>query len=267
MDKWQEQIAHQQWLVKEAEKKREKERHEHEKRERLRAEDRYRQAARKVYGMPGEERTTRNVREPINREARRMLQKASEWAKPPAQKQQTKQQKGQQMKGVLGETTSERSNENFPSGQKTATGAVMGSASGIPRDSNPQEYFSITDVAVKVIDQINKEPQKLTALARAAFDARNVLDENMKQIGPLMENFNATVKVALEDVRQSRMAIIGEVAHLLQPLREVRAFLLGKDYEFEIARLKEFCDLCDRLSKLKKDGTLDAIADTIIKLA
>lgn len=89
----------------------------------------------------------------------------------------------------------------------------------------------------------------------------------MKQIGPVMEGFNARVKVALEDVRQSRMAIVGEVAHLLQPLKEVRAFLLGPDYQHEIARLKEFCDLCERLAQLKKDGTLDAIADTIIKLA
>ena len=170
------------------------------------------------------------------------------------------------IKGAMGETTVERTDRNFP-GAKTATGVPNTSNSGIPRDHNIEEYFNIHDVAVKIVAEINKEPQQLTALARAAFDARQVLDENMKQIGPVMEGFNARVKVALEDVRQSRMAMIGEVSHLLQPLKEVRAFLLGKDYEFEIQRLKEFVDLCERLARLKKDGTLDAIADTIIKLA
>jgi len=169
-------------------------------------------------------------------------------------------------KGKVSETTFNRSDNNFPTA-KTALGSPVKAGSGIPRDHNPEQYFSIHDMAVKVIADINREPQQLTALARAAVDARNVLEENMKQIGPVMEGFNARVKVALEDVRQSRMAIVGEVAHLLQPLKEVRAFLLGPDYQHEIARLKEFCDLCERLAQLKKDGTLDAIADTIIKLA
>ena len=35
----------------------------------------------------------------------------------------------------------------------------------------------------------------------------------------------------------------------------------------EIARLKEFVDLCERLQRLKRDGVLDALANTIIKLA
>ena len=35
----------------------------------------------------------------------------------------------------------------------------------------------------------------------------------------------------------------------------------------EIARLKEFVNLCERLRRLKRNGVLDALADTIIKLA
>jgi hypothetical protein len=184
--------------------------------------------------------------------------------------QQPTKEKGKQMatdERDFGGGRMDRSSSPFPAGAVTATGAPMKADSGIPRDANPEEFFNVHDVAVKVIAQINKEPHQLTALARAAIDARAVLDENMKQIGPLMETFNARVKVALEDVRQSRFAVVGEIAHLVQPLKEVRAFLLGKDYEFEIKRLKEFVELCERLQKLKQDGTLDAIADTIIKLA
>ena len=272
MSDWREELATREWQIKEVEKKRNKEQREKDKAERLRAEDRYRCACRKVFGLPGETPDIIRSRKPINREAGRLVQKASEWAKPPVEQQQqpTKKQKGKHMsdKGKLSERDSGPSRELFQGSlTKTATGAPLKSNSGIPRDANPNEYFNINEIALRIIERINQEPHQLTALARAAVDARAVLDENIKLIGPVMEDFNARVKVALEDMRQSRFAVVGEIAHLLQPLKEVRAFLLGKDYQFEVTRLKEFCDLCERLVKLKKDGTLDAIADTIIKLA
>jgi hypothetical protein len=139
--------------------------------------------------------------------------------------------------------------------------------SGVPKDHNPQEYFSVHDMAVRIIDEINRQPQKLTDLARAAVDARGVLLENLKDMGSGMEDFNARTKAALDDVRQTRFAFVTEITQMLHPLRELRQFLLGSDYETEITRLSTFVDLCERLQKLKKDGTLDAIADTMIKLA
>jgi hypothetical protein len=214
-------------------------------------------------------------RDPVNKQAAMIVARETNWLHHPPDvrriDEENKKTKGvSEMKGSIGESTVERGTapgEPLQGGPKTAMGTPMTSNSGIPRDSNPEEYFNIHDVAVKVIAEINKEPHQLSTLARAAFDARKVLDENMKMIGPVMEEFNGRVKVALEDVRQSRMAIVGEIAHLLQPLKEVRAFLIGKDYEHEIKRLKEFVDLCERLEKLKTSGMLDALADTIIKLA
>jgi hypothetical protein len=267
MSDWRDQLEKQHWLIKEAEKKRSREERDKRRAERLREEDRYRQAMRKVFGMPGDETKQVRGREPINREAGRLIQKASEWAKPPPVQEQHKQKgKSKMAKGREIHQGGMREDEFFQ-GAHTASGKSIPSNSGIPRDANPEEYFSIHDLAVKVVAQINREPHQLTALARAAFDARNVLEENMSQIGPVMIDFNARVKTALEDVRQARMAVVGEIAHLLLPLKEVRQFFLGKDYDQEIARLKEFTSLCERLAALKKDGTLDAIADTIIKLA
>lgn len=137
----------------------------------------------------------------------------------------------------------------------------------IPAGRNPEDYVNIHDVAVKVIAEINKQPEKLTALARAAFDARNVLYENIDALGEGMIDFNARVKVALEDLRQSRFAYVTETAQMLTPLKEVRQFFIARDYEQEIARLKEFVELCERLEGLKQRGTLDALTDTILRLA
>jgi hypothetical protein len=53
---------------------------------------------------------------------------------------------------------------------------------------------------------------------------------------------------------------------LLTALKDVRTFFLEGDYEKQIDRLREFIDLCERLKALKDSGTLDAIADTILKL-
>ena len=141
------------------------------------------------------------------------------------------------------------------------------SNSGIAKGQNPEAFLNVNEIAVRVIDEINKQPQKLTELARAAVDARNVLRENLRELGGGLEDFNAKVKVSLDDVRQSRFAFVTEISQMINPLKELRQFLLDKQYETEITRLREFVDLCERLHRLKNDGTLDAIADTMIRLA
>jgi hypothetical protein len=50
-------------------------------------------------------------------------------------------------------------------------------------------------------------------------------------------------------------------------LREVRAFFLDKDYATELARLREFVEVCERLKLLKDCGFLDTVADTMLRLA
>jgi len=134
-------------------------------------------------------------------------------------------------------------------------------------NENPQEYFSINELAAKVIAIINAGPQEVTALARAAVDARGVIQENMKTLGSTMEAFEAKTKVVLNDLRMSRMAVLTETTQMLTPLREIRQFFIGRDYDKEIERLREFVSLCERLEGLKQRGSLDVIADTMLRLA
>jgi hypothetical protein len=130
------------------------------------------------------------------------------------------------------------------------------------------EYFHIDDIATKVIAEIEKKvPRGLSNLATAAEDSRRVIDESMRGIGGIQQEFDAKLKLFLEDLRQTRFAVVAEVSQLSQPLKDIRQFFLGKDYEMEMARLRQFVELCERLVALKRDGTLDAVSDTIIKLA
>ena len=132
---------------------------------------------------------------------------------------------------------------------------------------NGVEYFNFNLVALKIIEEINRQPQELTALARAAIDARAVLHENIEKLGGVMEDFNARTKVAVESLRQSRYSYVTETSQMLAPLKDIRQFFLGSDYEKQTGRLKDFVELCERLQKLKESGFLDSVADTMLRLA
>lgn len=263
MSQWQEKLSDVGWRITQEEKKRAKEAREKEKAERLQAEDRRRTVLRKMY-EPQERRI--QAREPINRQAAILLRKASQYSKPPVEPQ-VKQQPKQRGKPMGNKQLSETTLTPDYSKPHPVHPSSLGGNSGIAKGRNPEEYFNLHELSVRVIDEINKSPQKLTALARAAIDARGVLEENMHALGGGMEELQGQVKVALEDIRQSRFAFVSEVQQMLNPLKELRAFLLDHQYETEIKRLREFCDLCERLQRLKADGTLDALADTIIRLA
>ena len=209
---------------------------------------------------------SRDVRwKPIDRLAAIVTRPALWIHKPPetkkAKEEQTSNRKVTMSKAITF-NMDEQARREFPRQLPTQQ-----SNSGIPKDHNPEGFFNVHEIAVRVIDEINRQPQKLTELARAAVDARDVLRENLRELGGGLEDFNAKVKVSLDDVRQSRFAFVTEIAQMINPLKELRQFLLDKQYETEITRLREFVDLCERLHRLKNDGTLDAIADTMIRLA
>ena len=77
---------------------------------------------------------------------------------------------------------------------------------------------------------------------------------------------NAERDKLLTNLRQWRMAVDSEIHKLVASCSDVRKFFLSADHEKEIARLKEFIELCERLQALQKSGMLDSVADVILKL-
>jgi DNA anti-recombination protein RmuC len=109
-------------------------------------------------------------------------------------------------------------------------------------------------------------PSALEAMVANVNENRRVLDEGLRYIESAQKEFAAGAKGFLGDIRATRMASVSEMNQILQPLRDIRKFFLGPEHEVEITRLREFIDLCERLEGLKTRGTLDALADTILKL-
>lgn len=90
--------------------------------------------------------------------------------------------------------------------------------------------------------------------------------QHVKFLQELVEWNDASDKY-LKELREFRMAAITEIHNTKNELADIRRFFLADNHHEEIRRLREFVDLCERLSKLKKDGTLDVLAETIIKLS
>lgn len=110
-------------------------------------------------------------------------------------------------------------------------------------------------------------PEQLNDLAERTREAKAALLEAVKGVGNALDSFEPTSNEYLRSVRAFRMTAIAETASCRTALEDIRKFLIGPDHAKEIAALKEFVDLCERLQKLKESGFLDAVADTILKLA
>ena len=153
-----------------------------------------------------------------------------------------------------------------------ATSKIPGSSyvatSGLTiRTVNGEQCFDRDEIAALICAEIAKLPKETRPNVKAAEDARQIIQELIQGIGGEMEKFRADNKRYLEDIRSTRFAMITETSQMTGALKEVRQFFLGGDYKEEIARLKEFVDLCERLQSLKKSGFLDNVADTMLRLA
>lgn len=129
-----------------------------------------------------------------------------------------------------------------------------------------EELLDINKIALGVVAEIEKKHGKLTPLALAAVDARRAIDESMNQLGQMFDNFDTLAKQLLGSIRQNRFAIVSELHQIMTPMKDLRSFFSGPEYDSEIRRLQEFVDLCERLEGLQQRGTLDAVSDTLIKL-
>lgn len=130
-----------------------------------------------------------------------------------------------------------------------------------------QPEFNMDDVRRVICDEISKLPQHHAGpVVKAAEDARKVIDELLHGIGEEMEKFKADAKLYIDDIRQTRFAVVSEVGQMKSGLSDVRNFLMGPDHDEQIRRLTEFVELCERLNALRNSGFLDRMVDTMLRL-
>lgn len=121
---------------------------------------------------------------------------------------------------------------------------------------NANETISTTRASVE-------SQESLVARVTDAHKALEIASKSYKQAWLEWRKISETM---LPECRSFRMAVDGELSKTLKALEDVRIFFLSPDHDKEVARLKEFTDLCERLKALKDSGFLDRVSDTILRL-
>jgi hypothetical protein len=137
------------------------------------------------------------------------------------------------------------------------------------RDGNPMLDMDrmAPFLANQAINESKTIKKEMSTLIEDTNEAREALRTAVEGIGENMDKIKPMKKELIENLRGMRMTTTTEVAAMLKPLEDLRKFFLGAEHDKEIARLREFVDLCERLEKLKESGFLDTVADTMLKLA
>lgn len=130
----------------------------------------------------------------------------------------------------------------------------------------PENVFN-AELGAEIVKRAERLKDQNIDLAVRVGEALLFLEWSCTHIRKSWTEWQLESLTALNEVRMTRMALDTETKQTLAACADVRKFFLSADHEKEIARLKEFIELCERLKKLKADGTLDALADTILKLA
>lgn len=108
--------------------------------------------------------------------------------------------------------------------------------------------------------------EHLNLLKEEMVESRKSLETTFNEIQALNSKLLPMIKDEIIALRNARMSIVQETQASLVALRDVRKFFLESDYDKEVKRLTEFTTLCNELRKIKDNGTLDALCDSMLKL-
>lgn len=211
------------------------------------------------------------LRKPVDKAAAMLLARAPWWAhapqaqaapQPPEERKKPTKHKTKMSKQQYAAITG-----SIPDAVVEANGEYVSKCGIRVKMVNGEPMFSVDDAHRMVIDIVQKLSAETTVGVKSAQEARRIINELCAGMGGEVEQFRASTKLWLEDIRQTRFAIVSETAAMTGPLKDIRQFFIGADYKEQTARLKEFVELCERLQRLKDSGFLDAVTDTMLRLA
>src|SRR5688572_12091033 len=112
------------------------------------------------------------------------------------------------------------------------------------------------DIATHLTKSVDRLSDATISLAIRAKESREFLDWHTEHVRKSWLDWIDESAKVMESIRQTRVAIGIESKKLLEECGDVRKFFLADDHAKEIARLRDFIELCERLKALKADGTL-----------
>lgn len=109
----------------------------------------------------------------------------------------------------------------------------------------------------KMIEQTNMQMEQ----------SKRILQDLANEVSALADIVQPALEKQIGALRSARMTTVNEIKESLTALRDIRKFFLEDDYEAEMQRLERFVKVCRELQELKAAGVLDAVSDTVLKLA
>jgi len=118
-----------------------------------------------------------------------------------------------------------------------------------------------------ITSKANAMPEEIEAYAKAMAAAKAALEIGTDLFRNDMIQFSEELPKHIEKLRTWRMTMERERDTSLKALRELRQFFLEDAHEKEMMRLNEFVRMAERLKALAEDGTLEKVADVMLKLS
>ena len=114
---------------------------------------------------------------------------------------------------------------------------------------------------LSLLKEITELQQEISEKNREVFKTLHTnLVDVYNQVSPFLKD-------QISELRNTRLQAVSEVKASISLIRDIREFFLQPEHSEQIKRLKEFVEVCNQLKRLKDEGTLDAIGDTILKLS
>jgi hypothetical protein len=147
--------------------------------------------------------------------------------------------------------------------KQVAQSVVNGmAASGAPQRAD-DPVFNMT-TSGRALEEVTSLMKEANAEAAGARETLQKVADQMRELGDLL---GPQMAAELKLLREHRMAVVNEARDMLVAIRDIRKFFLEADHKTEMERLDRFIRMCKELKALKEDGTLDAILDSVLRLA
>lgn len=119
-------------------------------------------------------------------------------------------------------------------------------------------------ILAEIWKQIEGEPLAAARMIRAFQGAKNIITETLTDLPALWKKLEEELTTAdihrarfTQDLRDFRSGTTSELGAAVKDLKELQEFFMKLDDDKFLNRANRVLDLCDKLSKAKRDGTLD----------
>lgn len=224
-------------------------------------------------------------RQPVDRMAAKLLSKASDIYHPPSEpkfapkppspsKPKPTKQRSKPMSSEPHLTNNKGPAINKVKDDHRYTVPTLEAINALPTVKGMQQSTRDKHL-MQFIQAFNQIAQDSPADAMGAFremgeamaQASDAVGQSRAAFSSELQKLHEVSASVLNEMRSRRYALVTETSKALDAMREIRQFFIGPDYQDEIARLRDFVELCERLQALQQNGFLNTISDTMLKLA